>query len=67
VPRLTGRALARAARLLASAHCRLGHVARVRAMPRNPVVVSQRPRAGTHLRAGGRVNVSLGARRTRGG
>jgi hypothetical protein len=56
VPRLQGTTLARARVLAARMHCKL----RVPAHPRaHAVVRTQHPRAGTRLRAGGRVSVTL--------
>jgi DNA-directed RNA polymerase specialized sigma24 family protein len=55
---LSGR-LARARRLLARAHCRLGSVVRPARRGRRLVVRAQRPRAGTRRPAGSRVIVVL--------
>jgi hypothetical protein len=57
VPRLKGKTLTRARALVARGHCalRVPRHARSKAM----VVGAQHPRAGTRLRAGGRVTVTL--------
>jgi hypothetical protein len=65
VPRLVGKSLKAGRKSLARARCRLGAVRRMVSRRRAGVIVAQRPKAGTRLRAGGRVNVvlSLGRRR----
>jgi hypothetical protein len=65
VPRLVGKSLKAARKSLSKARCRLGSVRRTRSGRRAGMIVAQRPKAGTRLRAGGRVNVvlSLGPRR----
>jgi hypothetical protein len=66
VPRVVGKTLARAKATIEKRHCRAGSTARAfsRKMPTGRVL-SQRPRAGTLLPNGGRVNlvVSRGRRR----
>jgi PASTA domain-containing protein len=65
VPRLVGKSLKAARKSLAKARCRLGSVRRTRSKRRVGMIVAQRPKPGTRLRVGGRVNVrvSLGRRR----
>jgi hypothetical protein len=65
VPRVIGQTLRRARISLTRSRCRLGSVRRVRSARKAGLIVRQTPRAGTRLRAGGRVNVrvSLGRRR----
>ena len=68
VPKLKGRTLGQARKLLSAAHCALGKVTRPRARPRaRPhhklpplVVTSQRPSSGRTLAAGSKVAVHLG-------
>lgn len=66
VPKLKGKTLATARRLLAAAHCRLGGVARPRARKGHPlgpfVVGSERPGTGTVLPNDAKVGVRLIAR-----
>jgi hypothetical protein len=62
VPNVRGKRLGAAAAALRKAICRLGHV-RYRRGVKHVVVVSQSPRPGTLLRAGARVNITLGRRR----
>jgi cytochrome c peroxidase len=63
VPRLRGRTVANARRLLARSRCRLGVVLRPRGSRSRLVVSSQRPRAGARRPAGTRVAVRLRRRR----
>ena len=65
VPRLMGKTVRAARASLARARCRLGKVRRVRSARKRGVIVGQSPKAGTRLRAGGKVSVrvSLGRRR----
>ncbi|MEA2380576.1 MAG: hypothetical protein QOH72_547 [Solirubrobacteraceae bacterium] len=63
VPRLHGRSLAQARRLLARAKCGLGLVLRPRRAHGTLVVSSQRPSAGTRRAAGARVAVRVHAKR----
>src|SRR6266545_1053605 len=63
VPKVTGKPLAKAKKMLAAAHCSTGRVRRaVSAKVKAGSVISERPQAGTHLASGGKVNlvVSLG-------
>ncbi|HET8653835.1 MAG TPA: PASTA domain-containing protein [Gaiellaceae bacterium] len=60
VPALKGKTLPQARRALAADHCRLAAVTRAYSDDvRRGRVVSQRPRAGTRLRNGGRVSVVI--------
>jgi hypothetical protein len=59
VPRLRGRSLKAARVALMRNGCRLGTVRRTRARAKRGTVVAQRPRAGTRLRVGARVNLTL--------
>ena len=63
VPRLQRKRLKRVRRLLARAHCRLGHIGG----PRAGMVAKQRPRAQTLLPVGGKVAVRLRCRLPRNG
>jgi thermitase len=65
VPRLAGKTVFRARRLLSAHHCRLGKTARVFSRRARGRVVRQNRRPGTRLTRGARVNVvvSRGARR----
>jgi cytochrome c peroxidase len=63
VPRLRGRTVAQARRLLARAKCRLGVVLRPRGSRSRLVVSSQRPGAGARRGAGTRVAVRVRRRR----
>jgi hypothetical protein len=63
VPRLRGRTVAQARRLLARSKCRLGHVTRPRGGARRLVVAGQEPRAGSRRTVNTRVRVRLRARR----
>lgn len=60
VPRLKGKTLAQARRLLSNGHCKLGHVAKSRRSHRRLIVESTKPKAGTSLPAGASVAVKLG-------
>jgi PASTA domain/Divergent InlB B-repeat domain len=57
VPRVTGKRLAAARSALAAARCRAGRVTATRSRARKGHVVRQSPRAGTRLRAGGKVDL----------
>jgi hypothetical protein len=59
VPKLTGRALASAKKLLAKAHCKLGKVTKKKSKGKVGVVVSQKPKAGSRLKAGSAIAVVL--------
>lgn len=62
VPKLEGKKLAPARRLLERHHCTLGKVKRKRrAGAKRGVVLSQAPKAGSHLREGSRVSVVIAA------
>jgi hypothetical protein len=63
VPALGGKALHAARRGLARAKCRLGNVTTAYSRKRPGLVLSQRPRRGTRLPRGGRVNVVVSAGR----
>lgn len=64
VPRLVGQSLSKARRALTAAGCTIGRVRSPRTHRHHKlpplIVVSQSPRAGSHLRHGGRVAVKLG-------
>jgi hypothetical protein len=59
VPKLRGRTLASAKKLLAKAHCRLGKVTKKRSKGKVGLVVSQKPKAGSRLKAGSAIAVVL--------
>jgi hypothetical protein len=62
VPRVVGHRLGAAKAMIARAHCRVGSITRRRvARRRQNVVLSQRPRAGTHLAGGARIDLTVGA------
>lgn len=65
VPRLVGKTLKAAQLSLVRGKCRVGVVRRAWSARKRGLIVRQRPRAGTRLRVGGRVNVvlSMGRRR----
>jgi thermitase len=65
VPRVVGRTVPRARRMLAAGHCRLGRLSRVFSSSRRGLVIRQTRRPGAHLREGARVDlvVSRGRRR----
>jgi polyhydroxybutyrate depolymerase len=71
VPKLVGHTLAGAKKMLAHAHCRVGHltVAAGRARRVRPqsklIVLNQQPRAGTTKSAGAHVTVTIGLRPAR--
>jgi hypothetical protein len=66
VPKLKGRSLSRAEELLVRAHCRLGKLTAPHVGKRVKLVVrSSKPRAGTHLPNGARVDLTLRIRRPR--
>jgi streptogramin lyase len=60
VPRLEGKTLTQAKKLLARAHCRLGRVTRPATHTHTLVVVSQRPAAKKTLPSGAKVSLRLG-------
>jgi len=61
VPRLPGRPLAKAKRLIVKAHCRVGKITRKASRPEQKGrVLSQSPRPGRKLRAGTRVRLTVG-------
>jgi hypothetical protein len=61
VPKVTGKTLAKARRLVAPRHCRVGSVRHVRSTrKRKGRVVRQSPAPGRRLAAGARVNLWLG-------
>jgi hypothetical protein len=62
VPNVRGKRLGAARAALTKAVCRVGHV-RYRRGLKHVVVVGESPRPGTRLRAGARVNLTLGRRR----
>jgi hypothetical protein len=66
VPKVTKKALPAAKRALARAHCRVGTLRRTSSRIKRGRVVSQAPKPGTLMPAGGRVNlvVSRGRRRS---
>jgi len=59
VPKVVGKRLARATRMLHSAHCTLGSVKRVRSKRKKGIVVAERPAAGTTLPANGKVSLKV--------
>jgi PASTA domain len=59
VPKVVGRRLATARRLVARAGCRVGRVRRIRSARRNGTVVRQAPRAGSRVRRGTRVALTV--------
>src|SRR5262245_40947134 len=59
VPRLVGKTLNRARRMIRVAHCPVGRVRRVRSKRARGRVVSQTPRAGRVLAATSRVNLAI--------
>jgi subtilase family serine protease len=59
VPKVKGKTLAAAKRALARAHCKVGKVTRKFSKVRRGRVISQRPRPGTSLAAGARVNLVI--------
>jgi beta-lactam-binding protein with PASTA domain len=60
VPKLLGKTLGRARRLLAARHCRLGRVGRAYSSKvRKGRIVKQSQRAGARLARGAKVNVTL--------
>jgi hypothetical protein len=65
VPGVTGMRLTNARRRILRAGCRLGTVRRIHSPRRAGFVIRQTPRAGTRLRAGGRVNVRVSKGRRR--
>jgi hypothetical protein len=66
VPKLKGKKLAAARRLLEGHHCALGKVKRRRhARAKRGVVLSQTPKAGSHLREGSRVSLVITASKPR--
>jgi hypothetical protein len=60
VPKLKGRTLTQAKKLLGRAHCKLGKVAQPATHTHAPVVVSQKPAAKKVLPSGSKVSVRLG-------
>lgn len=61
VPKVTGHTLAAARRAIAKAHCKVGRVKKVHSTKkRRGKVVSERPGAGKKLRAGAKVNLTVG-------
>jgi hypothetical protein len=66
VPRVTKKALPAAKRAIARAHCRVGTIRRTSSRIKRGRVMSQKPKPGTVLPAGGRVNlvVSRGRKRS---
>ena len=65
VPRVRGKALARARVLLAKAHCGVGKVRRARSKTRKGIVLAQTPLAGKRLPKGGRVALTVSSGRRR--
>jgi hypothetical protein len=59
VPRLVGKTLTRARRMIRAARCSVGRVRRVRSKRARNRVVSQRPRAGRVLAATAKVNLAV--------
>jgi PASTA domain len=59
VPKLRGKTLAQARKLLSKDHCKLGRVTESRKHSKHRVVLSQRPGAGKTLPAGAKVAVKL--------
>lgn len=65
VPRVVGKTLRAARASLTRSRCRLGKVQRVRSSRKRGVIVGQRPRPGTRLRVGSRVNLRVSSGRRR--
>jgi len=63
VPKLKGKTLARAKRLLFKTSCRLGKVTKPKGNTKHMVVVSQKPGAGEAFRPGTAIAIKLGYRR----
>ena len=59
IPKLAGKTLAAAKKALGKAHCKLGKVTKKKSKRKAGVVISQKPKAGTRLPAGGRVSLVL--------
>jgi hypothetical protein len=59
VPRLVGKTLSRARRMIRAARCSVGRIRRVRSKRARGRVASQRPRAGRVLTAGTKVNLAV--------
>ena len=59
VPRLLGKTLDRARRMIRAAHCSVGRIRRVRSTRARGRVASQKPRAGRVLAAGTKVNLVI--------
>jgi thermitase len=64
-PRVTGRTVAAARRLLAARHCRLGRTTRAYSRERRGRIVRQSRRPGVHLRSGARIHVIVSRGRRR--
>ena len=65
VPRVTKKALPTAKRAIARAHCRVGAMRRTSSRIKKGRVVSQKPKPGTVMPAGGRVNLVVSRGRAR--
>jgi hypothetical protein len=65
VPRVTKKALPAAKRAIARAHCRVGTMRRTSSRIKKGRVVSQKPKPGTVMPAGGRVNLVISRGRER--
>jgi subtilisin family serine protease len=65
VPRVTGRTVAAARRLLAARHCTLGRTTRAYFTGRRGRIVRQSRRPGAHLRSGARIHVIVSRGRRR--
>jgi hypothetical protein len=65
VPRLVGKRLSAARKLLVRGRCKLGRVRKVRSVRKAGTIVAQRPKPGTRLRAGSKVTVFVSKGRRR--
>jgi hypothetical protein len=65
VPRLIGKRIPKARRMLSRARCKLGAARRVYSARKTGLIVRQRPKPGTRLRAGGKVTVFVSKGRRR--
>ena len=64
VPKAVGKTLARARTAIAKAHCRVGKISKkVSSAKKRGKVVGQRPKAGTRLKNGAKVNLTVGKQR----
>jgi beta-lactam-binding protein with PASTA domain len=59
VPRVVGKTLSAAKRILRAAHCGVGKTTRVYSKLKRGRVVAEKPRAGRHLKSGARVALTV--------